>query len=245
MLSILIIDDEPIAQEIIIKYSERLPALQVVQTCDNAIEGIDMIRNLNPDLVFLDIQMPEMTGIEMLRAINIHTSDVIFTTAYSEFAIDGFELGVVDYLLKPISFDRFVKAINKVQEIRVLRAQLKADGAIMRYVDDTKSHIWVKEGKKMIQIAMNNITLVEAMADYVKLKLMNEQVIIHATMARVEQLLTPPDFLRVNRSTIVRMSAIRSIEDLQIETTIPNYKRISIGSTYWDSIKGSIDLWTK
>ena len=242
-MKVIIVDDEPIAQEIIQKLSAKVPFLEVIGTYDDAFSALEAINVLQPDLIFLDIQMPEMTGVEMLRVLQRNQAQVIFTTAYPEYALDGFELNVTDYLLKPIPFDRFLKAVNKAH-----LWYKKNLGAIEARDEDgiraDMEFVWVKEGKKLVQIRLSDIVYIKAMADYMKFILFEGYVMVHVTMAKLENLLPSPDFIRVNRSTIVRQGAIRSIEDLQIETILTAENRISISSSYWDVMKKSIrETW--
>lgn len=241
-MKVLIIDDEPIAQDILTNFCNRIPFIEIIGCCDDAIAGMQQIRSMKPDLVFLDIQMPEMTGVEMLRAIKDRSAQIIFTTAFPEYALDGFDLDVVDYLLKPIPFERFAKATNKAHEYFLSQSNLEESS---NQHSSNSEYVWVKEGRKHVQIAVEDILLVEAMSDYMNLILKDQKVTIHGTMNWMESMLQPPTFIRINRSTIVRTSSIRSIEDLQVEVKIKNYSRISIGPTYRDKVKSYLNHWEK
>lgn len=240
-MKVLIIDDEPIAQEILEKFSARVPYLQVLQSCDNAIEALQAIRDLKPDLIFLDIQMPEMTGIEMLRSLRNSSPLVIFTTAYHDYALDGFELDAIDYLLKPIPIERFLKAVDKAHERYQFKNQVAGRMGFIN--NNEKEYVWVREGKKLVQICIKDIVLVLAMGDYMEVFLPNTKVIVHITMANLEAYLKAPEFLRVNRSCIIRKNAILSIEDRQIESILSLNERITIGPTYWEDIKAHLKEW--
>ncbi|MDR2272206.1 MAG: response regulator transcription factor [Sphingobacterium sp.] len=234
-MKILIVDDEPIAQEVIQKLTRKIPFLEVVGICDDAFSALEMINSLQPDLIFLDIQMPGMTGVEMLHVVQRNSAQVIFTTAYPEYALEGFDLNVTDYLLKPIPFERFFQAVNKAH-VWYLKNQkeINTNDDLIR---TDQEYIWVKEGKKHVQIRLLDVVIVRALADYMEFIMPEGKVMVHATMSKLEKLLPAPAFIRVNRSTIVRQGAIRSIEDLHIETILPKLERIAIGSTYWESVK--------
>lgn len=237
-MKVLIVDDEPIAQDILRKFLDRVPYLEFLEKCDNAIEALQFIKDYKPDLVFLDVQMPEMTGIEMLNIIRDNRPFIILTTAYPNYALEGFDLDVVDYLLKPIPFDRFLKATNKCYEMYKLKVTNSAyiEGVSASSEFDN-SYIWVKEGKKLAHLSIEDIVVVKAMKDYMEIFLKDRKVIAHVTMNKLETILSPPKFLRVNRSCIVRKSAIRSIQDMRIETILINEEKIVIGTTYWEGLK--------
>ena len=237
-MKILIVDDEPIAQEVIQKLAEKIPFLEIVGTCDDAFSALEMINSLQPDLIFLVIQMPSMTGVEMLRVVQRNSTQVIFTTAYPEYALEGFDLNVTDYLLKPIPFERFFQAVNKAHVWYLKNQQeISTNDDLIR---TDQEYIWVKEGKKHVQIRLLDVVIVRALADYMEFIMPEGKVMVHATMSKLEKLLPAPAFIRVNRSTIVRQGAIRSIEDLHIETILPKLERITIGPTYWESVKEQI-----
>ncbi len=240
-MKVIIVDDEPIAQDILRKFSQKVPYLEVVDICDNAITALQSIEEKQPDLIFLDIQMPEMTGLEMLRILRKKNILVIFTTAFHEYALDGYELDIVDYLLKPIGFDRFLRAVAKAKELFQFRQPVTpAVTQVKPQVGETKTYVWAKEGRKKVQICIEDIIIVQALRDYMELQLPTGKVILNITMNKIEELLPPPYFLRVNRSCIVRKSAIKSIQDMYIETILPSAKQIPIGPTYWEEVKKHI-----
>ncbi|MEH6304064.1 LytTR family DNA-binding domain-containing protein [Olivibacter sp. CPCC 100613] len=239
-MKVFIVDDEPMAQDIIEKFVNRIPFLELLGKYDNAIEALTDMQRLEPDLIFLDIQMPEMTGVEMLKTFRGCHCQIIFTTAYPEYAIDGFDLDITDYLLKPIPFDRFVKAVSRCFEL----FKLKQDAAntiqdIKRQESDgiDDNYIWAKEGKKLVRFPLDEVVMVKALKDYMEIFLPDRKVLVHITMARLENILCLPKFLRVSRSCIVRKNAIRSIQDMRIETILPNAEKIVIGNTYWERLK--------
>ncbi|GAB2799167.1 LytTR family DNA-binding domain-containing protein [Rhabdobacter roseus] len=235
-LSCLIIDDEPRAQQVLETFVGRVPYLQLLRKCNDAYAAIEAIHELSPDIIFLDINMPEMTGIELLKSFGKNRPKVILTTAYSEYALEGFEYEVTDYLLKPIPFDRFLRAVNRVWE-GTERAEIPADKPESTPgTSQDSASIWVKEGKKMIHLNVYDILYVEGMKDYVKLHLAHDKMIVtYLTMSKVEEMLPPKAFLRVNRSYIVRMSAVQSVDGNTIETI--NKKEIPIGFSYRETVR--------
>jgi len=238
-MKVLIVDDEPIAQQILENLSRKVSYLNIVGICDNAIMALESIQETQPDLIFLDIQMPEMTGLEMLRILRQKNILVIFTTAYHEYALESYELDAVDYLLKPVAFERFLKAVTKANELFKLK-QIQHSSVATPKSGETKNYVWAKEGRKRVQICIEDIILVQALKDYMELQLPTGKVILNITMNKIEELLPPPFFLRVNRSCIVRKSAIKYIQDMHIEINLPTIKRIPIGPTYWEDVKKHI-----
>lgn len=240
-MTVIIVDDEPIAQDIIEKFVGMVPYLKLVKKCDNAIEALTDIKILKPDLVFLDVQMPEMTGLEMLKILKNHHACIVLTTAYPNFAIEGFNMDVIDYLLKPIPFERFLKAANKSYDyFKLIKGSAAIESDLLtksNTLGDARNHIFVKEGKKLVQLCVEDIVMVKALKDYMEIFLKDRKVIVHITMSRLEAILVPPQFIRVNRSCIVRRTAIRSIQDMHLETELKLDERIVIGNTYWEMLK--------
>ena len=239
-LTCLIIDDEPLARALLKKFVDRVPTLSCLGECSNAVEAVTVIHNQRPDLIFLDINMPEMTGIELLKSFTATRPQIIVTTAYPNYALDGYEYDVTDYLLKPIPFDRFLKAINRVRD------RIGSAGTVENPPPDTgtavgedkliaNKFLWVKEDKKMVNVNTDEILYVEGMKDYVKIFLSDKMVVTHITMSRMEQLLPTLDFIRVNRSYIVRRSAIVAVNGNTIEMV--NKKEVPIGINYRELIR--------
>ena|ERR1035437_8136540 len=210
----LIIDDEPLAQRIVERYIQEIPTLELVQKCDNALDAIEILKEKKIDLIFLDINMPKLTGLEFLRILK-HPPLVIITTAYAEFAIQGYELDVVDYLMKPFGMERFLKAIQKVQDILKPREHFLSAKTSGESQED--QYIFVKSSKKTYRISLNDIHYIEALGDYVKIYTTDRMIISYHSMKNLENLLSPKQFPRVHKSFIVSLSKIELIEGNQVK----------------------------
>lgn len=231
MIKTLIVDDEPLALQVLENYIEQLPEVKLVAKCENAIEANDILNKEEVDLICLDIQMPQISGVEFLKSLK-NPPMVIFTTAFSNYAIEGYDLDVVDYLLKPISFDRFMKAINKVTE----RMNKNHDSTTE---DD---YFYVKADKKLIKVKYDDIIYVEGLKDYVILRNENSRVITLQTMKSLEEKLPSNMFKRVHRSYIVNIDKINSIMGNMIEVINKgNEKMIPIGKNYKDELMKTIE----
>ena len=256
VISCVIIDDEPLGQELIEKYINRIPSLKLIAKWYNAIDALDQVERLRPSLVFLDVNMPEMTGIEFIRTFTSYKPQIVLTTAYSEYAIEGFEYDVTDFILKPVTFERFARAINKVRE-RLALAQkppaggkdragegvetpaADAPGIFQPAMEAKNRQLLIKENKKFINISIDDILLVEGMKDYLKIHTKGKTIITHMTMGKMEETLPVTEFLRVNRSFIVRKSAVKAINGNTIE--LVNNTEVPIGVNYRDIIKNLMD----
>lgn len=228
MLRTLIVDDEPLAREILESYIDKIPEIKLISSCDNAIEANDILQSNDIDLVFLDIQMPQMTGIQLLRTLQ-NPPQVIFTTAYAEYAVDGFDLNAVDYLLKPISFERFMKAVNKVKSLQA--GQQNAGES------KGEDYFFVKADKKLVKIHYNEILYIEGLKDYVIIKKETGRVIALQTMKSLEAKLPVNLFKRIHRSYIVNTKRINAIVGNSIELTeTGKVKHIPIGKNYKDDL---------
>jgi len=226
----LIIDDEPLAQNIIETYIQRISYLTLVAKCENALDAFDVVQNQHIDLVFCDIQMPQVTGIEFIKSLK-KTPFVIFTSAFPEYAIEGFNVDAVDYLLKPISFDRFLRSIHKVKSLyNTPPGQTPAPAKS----ESQTGHLFVKEDYKLVRINHANILYIEGMKDYVKIFTVNRMVITHITMKRLEELLPKDRFFRIHKSFIVRFDAIQAINGNTIEMV--NNFQIPIGLQYREGL---------
>lgn len=221
MIKCIIVEDETLAQNVIQSHLQHAKHFELLATCANALEAKEVLNKQAVDLIFLDIQLPGMTGLNLLRNLE-HPPLVILTTAYAEYALESYDFNVVDYLLKPISLERFLKSTNKITE---------------RYFADDKKentkaadHIFIKSSGKFFRIDFADIIYIEAMKDYVKICTANEKIVTLQTMGEMEKLLPAEQFIRVHKSYIVATSRIKSIYANTIETsklTIPigiNYK---------------------
>ncbi|MBO6523190.1 MAG: response regulator transcription factor [Balneolaceae bacterium] len=223
-LTCYIIDDEPLAIEVIESHVSKIDGLEVKATFQNAIKAFQELRNNSVDVLFLDIQMPKLTGIEFLRTLK-NPPKVIFTTAYREYALEGFDLDVIDYLLKPVSFERFLKAVNKVFDVLAPQASTPA------YSDSNEEHhyVFVPSDKKNVKICLDEILYIESKRDYILIKTENKQVSTYQTITYMEDRLPGDQFLRVHRSFIINLKKIESWSKNEVElseATIP------IGRTY-------------
>ena len=225
-LTCLIIDDEPLAQDIIENYLTNFSFVKLVAKCDNALIALDWIKKQKIDLVFLDVSMPFISGIEFIRTLK-NPPAVILTTAHKQFALEGYELNVVDYLLKPISFERFLMAINKLN----LDVPETPKPVITNARND--SFIYVKSEKKNVKILLKEILFIESLKDYIKIHTTNKTIITQVAISTIEQRL-PDNFLRVHRSFIVARDKITAYTQHDIEIgklQIPigrNYKTIVV-----------------
>jgi DNA-binding LytR/AlgR family response regulator len=245
-LKCFIIDDEQPARAVLEKFIQRVPFLELVGQSYNAVDALWEIKQVQPDLILLDVEMPEMTGIEFLRALGNPRPQVIMVTASPQYAVEGFELEVLDYLLKPVAFDRFLRAINKaVSKLQpsaqpmvglpsIPASSVSVTPEPVPAQPTTANFFLVKEDKKLIKVVPDEILFVEAMKDYLTIYLPNRTIVTHMTMTKIEEMLPASQFLRVNRSYIVRKGAIREIDGNLITTT--DGKRVPIGVTYRESV---------
>jgi two-component system LytT family response regulator len=213
-MKIIIIDDEQLARDLVKTYLSDYPFVEIIAECSDGFQGLKAIQDLKPDLVFLDVQMPKLTGFEMLELLE-NPPVIIFTTAYSEFALKAFEKNAVDYLLKPFSKERFQKAIEKAQEKTEPKennsAKLKELSATIAYSEKTE-RIVVKTGTKIQVIALSELLYLEAQDDYVMLYTSEGKFLKQQTMKHYESTLDPTVFIRVHRSYIVNIKEVVKIE---------------------------------
>ncbi|MCF2875113.1 MULTISPECIES: LytR/AlgR family response regulator transcription factor [unclassified Tenacibaculum] len=228
MFKYIIIDDEPLAHEIIEEFCSMLPHLQLEQNCYNAIEAIKFLNENTVDFMFLDINMPKLKGLDFLKTLT-NPPKTIITTAYKEHAIEGFELNVVDYILKPFSFDRLVKAINKISKSQESKTTIKE----VNNTNAPSNRLFVKGDKKHHQIDLKNLLFIEAYGNYTKLFLNDEMIISHEKISHYETILDSSLFLRVHKSFIVTVDKIKFIEGNRI--IIDNHK-VPIGQTYKSTV---------
>lgn len=229
----LIVDDEPVAREVLEEHLGKVPQAEIVASCKNAMDAFSMINSTAVDLVFLDINMPGVSGLSFARSIT-RDIKVIFTTAYREYAVDGFDLRAVDYLLKPISFERLMQAITKYLDEQVPARSFKpAD-----IPDDAGSSFFVRSDRKMIRIDYDAITFIESLGDYLKIHLEDRTVVTRETLSNIEARLPSPGFLRVHRSYIVAIGCIDSFTSEYLEV---GKREIPISRSYRDQVMRRLD----
>lgn len=222
-LNVLIADDEPIARDILLAYCAKMPAVNVVATCKNAIEAISALNKVDVDIMLLDINMPEISGTDLLKTLR-NPPLSIFTTAYSEYAVESYEMDIVDYLLKPFSFDRFAKAINKA-----------ADRLVPDTINSTSiadSTMFVKSEGKLVKINLDELILIEGVKDYVKLWVSDQSYMVHSTMKNMEEQLTAySNMLRVHKSYIINIAHVQEVDGNMLKL---GKQTVIIGNTYKD-----------
>ncbi len=233
----IIVDDEPLAQDILETYVSQMSQLELVGKCSNAIEANAMLNAEQIDLMFLDIQMPQLTGVELLKSLS-NPPLTVFTTAYSEYAVEGFELDAVDYLLKPISLDRFLKAVNKVEE----KLKEKGGGS-SEVLPAGEDYFFVKADKKLVKVNFKDILYIEGLKDYVIIKMVEGRVITLQTMKSLEAKLPSSLFRRIHRSYIVNTKKIKAIVGNMVEIIEKGQtKNIPVGKIYRDELLEMINM---
>ncbi|MGG6231199.1 LytR/AlgR family response regulator transcription factor [Tenacibaculum sp. SDUM215027] len=228
MLKYIIIDDEPLAHEIITEFCSMIPHVQLEKSCYNAMEAMQFLNEHLVDFMFLDINMPKLKGLDFLKTLS-NPPKTIITTAYKEYAIEGFELNVVDYLLKPFSFDRLVKAVNKVSYTPSTKNIHKE----IVNTNQTNTRLFIKGDKKYHQIDLNDLLFIEAYGNYTKLYLVDEMIVSHEKISHYETMLDKNNFLRVHKSFIVAIDKIKFIEGNRI---IIHEHKVPIGQTYKSTV---------
>ncbi|WP_339882401.1 LytTR family DNA-binding domain-containing protein [Polaribacter vadi] len=217
-LKCVIVDDEPMAREIIASYIDKSPNLELLESCKNASEAIEFMQDHKADLFFLDINMPEINGLSLAKIIN-SKGQIIFTTAYRDYAVDGFNLNVVDYLLKPISFDRFLEAVQKVSAPEI--------------IENDNDFMFVRADRKMVKIDFNSILYIESLSDYVKIFTTEKTIVIRETISSLQEKLPAKKFIRIHRSFIISFKKIDSYTNEFIEI---NQKALPISRSYKESV---------
>ncbi len=222
-LTCVIVDDEPPAIRLLEKYASKVSFLELKNTFTNPLEALQFIEKEKIDLVFLDIQMPEITGIQLSKIINGKTN-IIFTTAYPQFAIESYEVSATDYLLKPIEFDRFYKAVLKIQQKNNTDTQKKS------IVSKEEFFFFKTDGKnKFSKVFLNDILYIEGLKNYVSIYLKNERIITYSTLKSLKENLPKDNFIQTHKSYII---AIKSIDKIDNDSVWINKKELPIGNTY-------------
>jgi len=234
MITYIIIDDEHVAHDIIKGYCDKLPNMQLTKHCYDAFEALDYLREKPIDLIFLDLNIPKLKGFEFLRTLP-HAPKVIVTTAYTEYAVEGYELEIADYLLKPFSFERFLKAVNKA-----LHSKSHLTSASRPPETNDSGRIFLRNEKKYVQVAIGDILFIEAAGNYSKVVLVDNSILIREKLSNMLAMLPDDGFIQVHKSFLVAKSQIKFIEGNTIriaDATIP------IGKFYKASVRDLISLF--
>jgi len=230
-LKCLIVDDEPLAQDVIERYLKNISNIDLIAKCENALSALDWLKRQKVDLIFLDISMPFISGIDFIRTLK-NPPEIILTTAHREFAVESYELNVLDYLLKPISFDRFLKAINKLNNYHseLIRPAVE--------VSENDPFIYVKSDKKNIKIFLSEILFIESLKDYIKIHTTDKMIITQVQISAIEQRL-PEGFLRIHRSFIIAKDKITAFTQHDFEI---GKHQIPIGRNYKAMVSKNFNL---
>lgn len=230
MIRTVIVDDEPLALEVLKTYIAEMSNLELVASCKNALEANEVLKHNDIDLLCLDVQMPQITGIDFLKSLK-NPPMVLLTTAHPEYALEGYELDVVDYLMKPISMERFMKAVNKVEE-RLARTETHV----------TEDHVFVKADKKFVKVYFKDILYIEGLKDYVIIRNEEGRVITLQTMKSLENKLPQDRFIRIHRSFIVNIDKIQSVMGNMLEVIEKGApKFIPVGKNYRDQLMDMVE----
>ncbi len=234
-LACLIVEDEPLARSLMTEYVKKIPYLNLVDACSSPLAAIEILRNQSIDLLFLDIQMPEITGISLLKALQKKPM-VILTTAYSEYALEGYELDVIDYLLKPITFERFLRAVEKSSQRKGILSNQSVEKTTP--ADVSQPFVFVKDGTKIVKVKWDDILYVEGLKDYVTIHTKQQKIVTLQRIKSLEEQLPTDKFIRIHNSFIVSVEAIEIIHkgEVQIGTAL-----IPISDTYRKSFKDFIE----
>ena len=233
----LLVDDEPLARQVISQYLDQVEDFEVMGTCENALEAGTVISEKEVDLVFLDINMPMLSGLEFMKTL-VNPPLVVITTAYREYAVDSYELDVLDYLVKPIPFPRFMKTLHKVREqLRLRQAANLAEDHGPESAQPQAEHIYLKVDKKMVRVEYADIVYVESLKDYVRVITTLENLIVHYNLQAFTELLPPSQFARIHRSYTINLNHIKALDGNSIEI---GGKSLPIGRNYQPEVKQRI-----
>jgi len=224
MLRCMIVDDEPLAQEVLVNYALRIGELEVVKKCSSAVEAFQWLHKEKVDLIFLDIQMPQIDGLSFLKSLS-NPPAIILTTAFPKYAVEGYDLDVADYLLKPVSFERFMKSVNKVIQKRKQPEQGE--------LKSRNEYIFLKVDARLVKVNYTDIIYIEGMKDYLKIFTGPRPLVVHQTMKKIEESLPGDQFIRIHKSYIVSLRSVISISGNMVSI---GEKEIPIGAIYKEQL---------
>ena len=231
-LNCVIVEDEPLARNLMVEYVQKVPTLNLIEACSSPLAAIEVLRKNSVDLLFLDVQMPELTGISLLKVLQKRPL-VVLTTAYSEYALEGYELDVADYLLKPITFERFLRAVDKVTQ------RLEGKQTPEKIVSDVGNQfMFVKDGTKLVKVQLSDILYIEGLKDYVTIHTKQQKITSLQRMKVLEEQLPSDLFIRIHNSYIVSLKAIEVVHkgDVQVGGAL-----LPIGETFKKSFREFIE----
>jgi DNA-binding LytR/AlgR family response regulator len=236
-INCVIVEDEPLARNLLVEYVRKVPSLNLIEACSSPIVALEVLRKNPVDLLFLDVQMPELTGISLLKVLQKRPL-VVLTTAYSEYALQGYELDVVDYLLKPITFERFLRAVDKVTQ----RLEPKPSSAFIAEKPQAgiieQPFVFVKDGTKLVKVVFDDILYVEGLKDYVTIHTKNQKIVSLQRLKALEEQLPTDKFIRIHNSFIVALKAIDVVHKNNIQV---GNAQLPIGETYKKSFRDFIE----
>jgi len=233
----LVVDDEPPARDILKKYIAGVDLLELAGECSNAVETLSFLQNNSADLLFLDIRMPHILGTSFLRTLK-NPPKVIFTTAFRKYAVEGFDLNAVDFLLKPISFERFLQAVNKVMQMNIaVTENTKASNETLP--DQSHPFLYFRADRKMVKVFLEDILFIESLKDYIKVVTTNKVIISKQSISSLEEMLPKDAFVRVHRSYII---AVNKIDSYNTDTIEIAKKEIPIGRLFRHEVSRIINI---
>lgn len=224
----IIIDDEPLAIKVVENHLKEFKNFEIIETFQNPIEAIPIIEEGNVDVIFLDINMPKMNGLDFGKTINSKTN-IVITTAYREYAVESYDLNVLDYLVKPIPFNRFLKTINKITKKIIANSNENRDG-----YSSAESFIFLKVDKKLVKIYFEDILYIESLKDYIKVFTITDNYLVHKSLTAITEELPESNFIRIHRSYTIAIDKVKSVEGNLVEI---NKVRIPIGRKYVNHAK--------
>lgn len=234
-LKCLIVEDEPLAAEVLEDYIREIPFLECVGICTDAIYALDALKRQSVDVLFLDIHLPKLKGLDFLRTLS-NPPKVILTTAYDQYALESYDLAVVDYLLKPIEFSRFLKAVNKLQQPAEI-----AKSAPITEVSDRAFHFF-NVNKKQVKVYLDDILFVESMKEYVRIHTSDQSLVTQFQIGAIEDLLSAPHFLRIHRSYLIAVDKVEAFSATEIEVA---GHQLPIGKTYKQQVINALKALTE
>jgi DNA-binding LytR/AlgR family response regulator len=228
----IIIEDEPLAAEVLQDYIRQVPFLAIRGCCSDAFYAMEALQKFEVDLIFLDIHLPKMKGLDLIKVLK-KPPRVIITSAYQEYALQAYEFNVIDYLLKPIEFSRFLMAVNKLEQNKEM---LKPQRSIPKSME--RQHLFFNVGKKKVKIFLDEILYIESLKEYIRVNTKNKSVLTKFKLSQVEELLAESNFLRIHRSFIVAKDNIEAFSATEVEV---GGKHLPIGRSYKELVMGSLE----